>query len=29
MTFGRALGEHLTMAASANMVYIAINYMKE
>ena len=29
MTFGRALAEHLTMTASANMVYIAINYMKE
>ena len=26
MTFGKALGEHLTMAASADMFYIAINY---
>ena len=26
MTFGMTLGEHLTMAASASMFYIAINY---
>ena len=26
MTFGITLGEHLTMAASANMFYIGINY---
>ena len=26
MTFGMTLGEHLTIAASASMFYIAINY---
>ena len=26
MTFGMTLGEHLTMAASASMFYIAIDY---
>ena len=26
MTFGATLGEHLTIAASANMFYIAIDY---
>ena len=26
MTFGVALGEHLTMGASASMLYIAIDY---
>ena len=26
MTLGATLGEHLMMAASANMFYIAINY---
>ena len=26
MTFGTTLGEHLTMAASANKFYIAIDY---
>ena len=26
MTFGMILGEHLTMAASASMFYIAIDY---
>ena len=29
MTFGMALAEHLTMAASANMFYFAIDYENE
>ena len=29
MTFGMTLAEHLTMAASASMFYIAINYENE
>ena len=29
MTFGMILVEHLTMAASANMFYFAINYENE
>ena len=29
MTFGMTLAEHLTMAASASMFYIAINYRNE
>ena len=29
MPFGMTLGEHLTMTASANMVFIAINHKKE
>ena len=28
MTFGLTLGEHFTMAASASMFYVAINYDK-
>ena len=29
MTFGMTLAEHLTMAASASMCYIAIDYKNE
>ena len=29
MTFGMTLAEHLTMAASANMLYFAIGYENE
>ena len=29
MTFGMTLAEHLTMAASASMFYIVINYENE
>ena len=29
MTFGMTLAEHLTMAASANMFYFAIDYEHE
>ena len=29
MTFGMTLAEHLTMAASANMFYVAIDYENE
>ena len=29
MTFGMTLAEHLTMAASANMFYFAIDYENE
>ena len=29
MTFGMTLAEHLTMAASANMFYLAIDYGNE
>ena len=29
MTFGISLGEHLTMAAFANMFYIIIDYMNK
>ena len=29
MTFGMTLAEHLTMAASASMFYIAMNYENE
>ena len=29
MTFGMTLAEHLTMAASANMFYLAIDYENE
>ena len=29
MTFGMTLGEHLTMAASANMFYYATDYENE
>ena len=29
MTFGITLGKHVTMAGSANMFYIAIDYKKK
>ena len=29
MAFGMALAEHLTMTASASMIYIAIDYKNE